>query len=108
VADTLEMAALLLEPRCRHAAAARLFGACDALRQAFGEGRGELRCIYAHVQDGRQRVTEELGEDAYEEQRTQGQGMTVAEAISHALFELDDGSRGCERDRRRATVTTNI
>jgi tetratricopeptide (TPR) repeat protein len=108
VAETLEMAALMLEPRCRHAAAARLFGACDALRQAFGEGRGELRCIYAHVQDGRQRVTEELGEDAYEEQRTQGQGMTVAEAISHALFELDDGSRGCEGDRRRATVTTNI
>jgi tetratricopeptide (TPR) repeat protein len=93
VADTLEMTALAQEARGHPASAARILGACDALRQALSESPGEHRFISSKVRGCRHRVAEALGAGVYEEQRTQGERLPVPEAISYALSELGQGSR---------------
>lgn len=88
VADALESVALVRESQGDPDSAARLLGACDALRQALGESRGG-RCIAAEIETCRRRTAAALGADAYGVQSSRGQGLPVAEAISSALGELD-------------------
>lgn len=89
VVETLEMVALLQEAEARPRPAARLLGACWALEEALGEAaRG--RILSGQVSACRRRLAEVLGDQALTEEEALGQNMTMAEALTYALAELDD------------------
>jgi hypothetical protein len=89
VVGALEMVALLREAEARPRPAARLLGACRALEEALGEAaRG--RILSGRVSACRRRLAEVLGDQALTEEEALGQNMTMAEALTYALAELDD------------------
>ena len=80
VVETLEMAALLREAQGRpwpHPAA-RLLGACRALKEALGEA-AQGRVLAGEVSAWRRRLAERLGHRALAEEEAFGHSMAMAE-----------------------------
>ena len=80
VVETLEMAALLREAqgRPRPHPAARLLGACRALKEALGEA-AQGRVLAGEVSACRRRLAESLGHRALAEEEAFGHSMAMAE-----------------------------
>ncbi|MGH9036090.1 MAG: hypothetical protein ACRD0O_10020, partial [Acidimicrobiia bacterium] len=89
VADTVELAALVLEAGGQPQPATRLMGACDAIRSALGEPAGGLRALAPTVQACHERLMATLGEAACAEQETIGAGLSIERAIAYALEWLE-------------------
>lgn len=85
VADTIELAAILLETDGQAQPAARLLGACDGLRQVLGEPAGGLRALAPTVRACRDRLGETLGDGPAAEQEELGRNLSIEEGISYAL-----------------------
>lgn len=88
VAESLELAAVVVAHQGHLESAARPFGACDALRVTQGEGAGEGRCIFAEVQACRHRSGGRLG------------GWRLRETVDPGT--TDGGRRGDRPLARRA------
>jgi len=87
VEEVLEMAALVCEAEARPEAAARLFGACDAIAEAAGDqARG--RVLSSQVDACRLRVAEALGSDGRAEQESLGRAWSAGDALTFAWEEL--------------------
>ena len=89
VVETLEMVALLREAEGRPRPAARLLGACRALEEALGEA-AQGRILSGQVSACRRRLAGVLGDQALAEEEALGQSMTMVEALTYAVAELDD------------------
>jgi predicted ATPase/DNA-binding SARP family transcriptional activator/class 3 adenylate cyclase len=85
MADALEMAALVRQAAGDDEGAARLLGACEAVRAALGEPAGGLRLISEKVRECRTRVTEVLGAEGFAAREDEGRKMSLEEALSYAL-----------------------
>jgi len=88
VADTIELAALILEQGGQPQPATRLFGACASIRSALGEPAGGLRPCGDTVQACHQRLAAALG-DRLGEQRAVGAALSKDEALAYALEWLE-------------------
>ena len=85
VADAIELAALILERGGQPQPAARLFGACAAIRSSLGEPAGGLRALAATVHASHERLIETLDEDRFAEQERLGADLSKDQALSYAL-----------------------
>jgi predicted ATPase/class 3 adenylate cyclase len=88
VGDALEMTALHREQLGGDGAAgaaAELFGACDALRAALGEGGAGLGLLVQRVEQSRRRVGEELGPELAARHLAAGRSLPLPAAIGRAL-----------------------
>jgi hypothetical protein len=84
VADAVELAAVILERAGQPQPAARLVGACSAIRSSLGEAPGGLRALAETVNTGRERLAASLGERLAEQVST-GARMSKDEALAYAL-----------------------
>ena len=89
VADGVELAALILERGGQPQPAARLMGACAAIRSALGEPAGGLRALADTVGACCQRLAETLSNERLIEQESLGAGFSTDQAISYALEWLE-------------------
>ena len=89
MADGVERAALLLEQGGQPQPAARLMGACAAIRSALGEPAGGLRALAGTVQACHERLAATLGTERFREQEGTGAGLSTEGAISYALEWLE-------------------
>ena len=89
VADTVELAAVVLERAGQAQPAARLLGSCTAIRKLLGEPAGGLRALAGPVQAGHDRLTATLGEGRLADQERLGAALSTDQALSHALEWLE-------------------
>jgi predicted ATPase/DNA-binding SARP family transcriptional activator len=89
VADAVELAALVLERDGQAQPAARLIGACAAVRSSMGEPAGGLRALAPTVQASQERLVEALGAGRYAEQEALGAGLPAGQAMSYAAEWLE-------------------
>ena len=89
VADALEMAALIAEMAGHVEVAARLIGSCEGMRDADREPFGGTRVLSPAVRAAASRVLEVLGAARCAGEKGRGRGMTVEDAITFALAQLD-------------------
>ena len=91
VADAVEMTALTLGARGRHQPAARLLGACDALRAVTGEV-GEVRAIYSCRKRYENEAASALGVARFGEERQRGAALSRDGMIREAVTEIHPGA----------------
>ena len=84
VADTIELAAVILERDDQAQPAARLFGACAAIRTALGEPAGGLRALASTVKTCHQRLSASQGERLSEHESV-GARLSKEDALAYAL-----------------------
>lgn len=84
VADGIELAALVIEQGGQPQPAARLLGACGAIRSTLGEPAGGLRALAGSVKACRKRLATSLGEQL-SEQEAVGSRLSKDEALAYAL-----------------------
>jgi len=89
VAISLGVSARLAAAQDRPARAARLYGAADVFREAMGIEPNEVSLDPAPRVD---QLRNALGEKAFAEAWTQGEAMTLGDAIAYALDERDTGA----------------
>jgi tetratricopeptide (TPR) repeat protein len=87
VADSLELAALVVLERGDPGAAARLFGAADGVRRALGES-GQVRLVRAEVEVGRGKTADMLGQDGFAKEYGRGRAVTPEAATAYALEQI--------------------
>ncbi|HEV8627093.1 MAG TPA: tetratricopeptide repeat protein, partial [Acidimicrobiia bacterium] len=87
VVEVLEMAALVCEAEGQPEAAARLFGACEAIAEAAGD-QAQRRILSSQVDDCRLKLSVELGGDCLAEHESRGRSLSVGEALTFAWEEL--------------------
>jgi non-specific serine/threonine protein kinase len=87
VADAVEMTALILGARERHLSAARLLGACDALRDASGEA-AEVGAVHSRRRRYQDEVASVLGPDRFEEQHQRGAALSRDAMVQQALTQI--------------------
>jgi predicted ATPase len=88
VADTLEMAALVLESRKDEEAAVEVLGASEALRAASGENCRGSRAVSAEIQRGRDRLIAALGPHRFADHKARGQKLAPEAVIAEVLARL--------------------
>jgi non-specific serine/threonine protein kinase len=89
VADAIELAAVILERDVQPQPAARLFGACAAIRSSLGEPAGGLRALAGTVAACREQLIGVMGVEPLAEQEGLGAGFSIDRAISYALEWLE-------------------
>lgn len=89
VVEALEMAALVCEAEGRTRSGARLLGACRAIEEALDEP-AHGRILSGEVDRLRGRLAEALGPDLLTDQEGLGRAMSIEEALSYALDELEE------------------
>ncbi|MGH9011064.1 MAG: hypothetical protein ACRDYF_14615 [Acidimicrobiia bacterium] len=93
VADTIELAALILEHGEQGQAASRLMGACAAIRLSLGEPAGGLRALAGTIHGCHERLSGKLSGEQIAEQEARGGRFSVQEAIAYALEWLEPAER---------------
>ena len=89
VADGVELAALVLEQGEQSQPAARLMGACAAIRSALGEPAGGLRALAGTVQACHERLAATLGTEGLREHEMTGADLSTEGAVAYALEWLE-------------------
>jgi predicted ATPase/class 3 adenylate cyclase len=88
VVEVLEMAALVCGAEGRPQTAARLLGACQSIEEAAGD-QPQGRLLSSQVAACRDHLASTLGPESLAEQESRGRHMSIAEALTLALDELD-------------------
>jgi hypothetical protein len=89
VVEALEMAALVCESEGRPETAARLLGACHAIEEAAGDQQSQGRVLFNQVAACIARVADALGSDPLAQQESLGRTLSIRDALSLAMDELD-------------------
>ncbi len=106
VADAFDAAVLVLATTNRPAAAARLAGACDGLREARHEyGMPDLAAERAAARAG---CADVLGDAGWAAEVAAGRALSLAEALAFARSELGARAPAPEPARAPATSTTAV
>jgi predicted ATPase/class 3 adenylate cyclase len=87
VADAVEMTALIVGARGRHRPAARLLGACDALRDVSGEV-GEVRAVHSRRRRYQDEAASVLGAAQFEDEHRRGAALSRDAMVREALTEI--------------------